>query len=407
MRNHKPINFIQLEDNISSAYSRFCECKNESSKTDLFISIKELANIILLTDKTWKKYNLNYGEVSYEYALYLYERINAGNFEPKDICNGYIRKSLKKVILPKLSKGDSVWDSMVPLDDNLNLNDGGEDVERVNVRMDSKKQGFKIYEGLKLFYPENEINRLYSLASEAIYVDPDKPVAKNIPDDVRDFISVLIAVGKRILGSPKINELKEGLSVKSLRRVIMSSMNAALLTLAALRFKILPRSVLLHMDVGSLYRIMYDKPGTTVTIKFPSFKKVEMGIAAASIASKMILGGKDFDVAFKEAEKEYDLAFGKKRRAKASLKKFVDKMIAVENIFGEDLESAALIDVLISIVKILKNLSDRTPSLVSDGMDSAEIIKIYHELSRISSKVTGFLIETGKRAPKEFLKNMK
>ena len=405
MRNHKPIDFIKLEDNISSAYSRFCECKDESSKTDLFISIKELANTILLTDKTWKKYNLNYGEISYEYALYLYERIDSGNFKPKGIWNAYIRKSLR-IVLPELSKGDPVWGSIVPLDDNIKLDDGGEEVEKINVRMDSKKQGSKIYEGLKLFYSESEINRLYFLASEAIYVDPEKPVAKNIPDDVRDFISVLIAVGKRILGAPKINKLKEELSVKSLRRVIMSSMNAALLTLAALRFKILPRSVLLHMDAASLYRIMYDKPGTTVTIKFPSFKKMEMGIAAASVASKMILEGKDFDAAFKETEKEYDLSFGKKRRAKANLKKFVDKMRAVENIFGEDIESEALIDVLISIVKILKNMSDRTPSLVSEGMDSAEILKIYHELSRISSKVTGFLIETGKRAPREFLKNM-
>jgi len=405
MGNHKPINFIQLEDNISSAYSRFCECKDESSKTDLFLSIKELANIILLTDKTWKKYNLNYGEVSYEYALYLYERIDSGNFKPKGIWNAYIRKSLK-VALPELLKGDPIWDSVVSLDDDIRLDDGGEEVEKINVRMDSKKQGSTIYEGLKLFYPESEINRLYSLASEAIYVDPDRPVAKNIPDDVRDFISVLLAVGKRILDISKINELKEGLSVKSLKGVIMSAMNAALLTLAALRFKILPRSVLLHMDVASLYRIMYDKPGATVTIKFPSFKKMEMGIAAASIASRMILEGKNFDTAFKEVEKEYDLAFGKKRRAKASLKKFVDKMIAVENIFGEDLESETLIDVLLSIVKILHNLSDHTPALVNEGMTSAETIKIFNELSRISGKVTGFLVETGKRVPREFLKNM-
>ena len=105
---------IKLEDNLTEAYLAQQEEDNEQTRTDLFINIKAIAFAILNVGN-YSKYGIDFENTSYEYGLYLFERIITDRFIPeyddRFPWQKYISKNINHIIFTK--RDDLSWQDLI------------------------------------------------------------------------------------------------------------------------------------------------------------------------------------------------------------------------------------------------------------------------------------------------------
>ena len=398
-----------LESAALAAYEAWtCEQDNKT-RTDLFLTIKELAFAILEVGK-YEKYQANYDEVSYEYALYLFERIVLGSFKlvarDRFPLQHYIRKNILHVLVTLRS--DDVWRDMIS-DFEFLIDPPADCLDALSVEvdyddlMDRKAYAHKLIKILKIYYDTETIARLLPISLDMIHDSYRYLVSPAVPVDVRDFSIILIASAKRLA---VVDNIFDSGKVKSndLRKCLKSSVRSTVFLSTVVNSDFFPKELLLALDIDSLYRLVGVLGGQT--IKIPTQRDLDTLLGSAVAISNIILDGKKPKEAVLQAKEEYGFVF----QNTINLSQFLSKNLQALSLLGEDKPTEPLINILVVSMKSLDNILGELAKR-SDSAESTEVIlRRYSELSASFSQLTDSLLKIsscGKPIPEDFLDDPK
>lgn len=393
-------NLIELESNCLARYQEYKGDPNSPQfRTEVFKSIEELAFAVLNVGK-YDKYQIDFSVCAYEYALYLLERILVGSFRMEPKIKGtrfplqeYVRQNIKHVVF-NLRK-DTAWQELITdmeffLDDYQKPGDYEYmEFEDTNIEpgenlVDKTKYAEKLFEALKIFYTVEEINRLFTISLDIIYLDPRALVASHIPVDIQDFSITLVALAKRLT---RDHNLHFGLDVpkEDLRKIFACSVRSTVFLSTIVNTDFFPRELLLSLDIDSLYRLVHLMGGQTLRV--PTIKELDSLLGAVVSVSKMIMEGKDLKSSISESKKDLNLMF----TTRINIQDFVSKSVESFNVFNNEAKVEPLLNVLALSIKSMDHLFQQITKR-SEEMHSDTLLKNYVELSSSFSNFTQSLI---------------
>ena len=353
--------FPALEWKLEKAYRSFCLSNCNCSRTELYSAIKEIAYGILQVGEDWKDKNIDWESTSYEYALYLLERIMVGKFRPsydsdKFPWSVYINKNLKHVV--ETCREDNVWHELVK-DLEYLVDQRSEALDRIaDTSGDQedfiweKQLSVNLYKSLRIFYSSKEIRRLLPIAIDLISSDEYNFSNRGMSKDIKDFVMVLIALSKRLSVDYDAKRFYE-VPKAEFKKAMSASVRSSLFLSTVTNSNIFPKELLLSLDIDSLYRLVQVSGGRYVRI--PNQNELDSLMAAVLSVSKRILEGKKIDDSLNVAKKDLNLMFSKQ----INIQEFVTKMVKTIEIHGEDKESEPLIKLLSNSLKNVDTLVDK------------------------------------------------
>lgn len=391
-KNHR-FNLTSLEDDALLSYKAWEKDQaNSELRTNVFLTVKELAYAVLSVGD-YTKYNIDYDKCSYEYSLYLFERIIIGTFKMVPHIPGtrfplqaYMRKNIMHIVLTmknEVAYHELLTDLEFLLEDFSRPSDDltiESSIENINFEVDRFKYSGKLLKSLRIFYSLEEIKRLLSLSLELLYNDPFQFLNNDTPKDIRDFCITLVSLAKRLIKDQNIN-FDTNVPKEDIKKALTSAVRSTVFLSTVVNTEFFPRELLLTLDIDSLYRLVYILGGQT--IKIPTKRELDTLLGAVVTISKSIMEGKDPRVVLNETKKEYDLFFSNT----IHMQTLISKALETYNIFSEDKESMPLLNILAmsmgSINILFKQLEKK-----SENMSTDSIIKEYVELSSSFSKLT-------------------
>lgn len=405
-------NFRQLEDNIIEAYNNWKAEDNSTTRTQIFLTIKEIAYANLMVGK-YEKYNLDYEEVSYEYGLYMFERIIKGSFTftPKERPDNqlnqfgkaekrfpfqlYVKRNIKHVIFT-LRKSESWQDLLTDLEflvdgevfNVTEIADGQDPVDKV---FDKFLYAKKLLSSLSIFYSEEEIKRLLGVSLELIYENNRYYISPTIPLDIKDFTITLIALSKRLVRDHNIN-FEIDIPKKQLSKVMASAVRSTVFLSAVVNSNFFPRELLITLDIDSLYRLINVCGGQT--IKIPSLRELDTLIGSTVAVGKMIMEGKDYESSIMESKDTLGLVFTNN----VNTQSFISKLLEVYDIYKEDPKSQPILSILAMSIKNMDVLFNQLQEKAKD-LPAESLINQYTELATTFSKFTESLTNIKNNMP--------
>lgn len=388
-------NLKELEDKALAAYAAWVKRDNESTRTVMFNTIQGLAAAVLEVG-TLRNQKLDVNETAYEYALYLFERLITKRFKLNayDKKSGrfplqhYVRQNIRHVVFSKKSD-TQVWkDAVSDLEFMVNEVDSPEDLVLIqadaSMNFDHMAYGARLLDAIRVFYSYDEIRRLLPIAMESIFSDGPTPVCLEIPDDVRDFNNVLIAMAKRLV---RVENVFYGKDVKKgeLKKVFAAATRSTTFLATIVNTKFIDKELLLALDIDSLYRMCAILGGRT--IKVPHLQDLNTLIGATVAASKMILHGTDKKKAVKEAKREFELAFS----PHVSSTYFISKAVESFNVFKDEKSADPVINVLVASINSMNVLFKNLEQTFAGKTTEAKI-RHYAELSRSLTQLSEGII---------------
>lgn len=423
-------NFPEMENRISFAYASFCfesgkKEASEATKTELYEAIKSLTDVIL-QDRNLNMKRLNKEEVSYEYTVRLYERLITGVLRPKKrdgsawspldrfAWNEYIRKNIKWTI-ENMGK-DTLWSDLimeldaVPNEEDLKdrtLDNWFEKEDSLNANIDKDKLSVKIYKYVQSQYVDEEINRLWPLASELYFRDGDKAIPDNLPDHISNFMKISLGGARRLAKQYNIRFPLDEISVKSLKQAEKSTANSTLFLSTVINENVINRSLLLACDINTLYTLVHLEGGNKIEI--PTIRQLESTQAAVQIVSGLILEGKNFpDLRYDKGKmkldelidvtiEELNLIFASKKDTRY----IASKMMETYNLHPFDVKGDPTIDLLIVASKALTSVAARLPNFVERGTPLKDVFKMYKALNSMQNKLLARTSKANKSMPEK------
>jgi len=405
-KNYK-FNLIDLEDKVLYSYKEWEKDKFDPTlRTNLFKCIRDLAFAILSVGN-YSKYDIDFHKISYEYGLYLLERIIRPDIDglkkpfklESNIPGGrfpiqnYIDKNILSVIFT--IKKDSEWKTV--LEDLEFYLDGtqNEDVKKffeedhlVEKGMQNFFYAKKLLRSLRVFYSFEDIRRLLYLSLDLLYSKKNYIISDDAPAEVRDFSIVLICLAKRLITE---NNLNFTIDVKKadLQKILLSATRSTVMLATVANSNLFPKELLLSLDSDSLNRLVAVSGGKMVRV--PTQKDLETLIGSIVCISKSVMEGEDPIENLNKAKYDYDLVFN----SGTTITKTISKVIETFDIFKEDSNSKALINLLIMSIKSLDILSQKLVEK-SDGLPIELVLKQYTELSSSFSRFTDSLVNIKK-----------
>lgn len=387
----KLFNFCELEEDLDKSYENYVKLDNEKSRTEVFLAIRKMAFAVLSVGKHWLKYDLDHENTSYEYASYLFERIILGTFIPKGRTKfpwqHYIRMNLRHIVITK--RTDNNWHELV--DDVQYLIDEYSDVrtyteeENPHVRVTRKNLAFKLYNSIRMFYTVEEMKRLYPIAVEYIDRDFGSYKNRNLPNDIKEFACIMIALSKRVVMNDNINMTKVNFR-GDFKKVLSSSVRSSVFLSTIVNSDFFPKELLLSLDLESLYRIVYILGGETIRI--PTQRELDTLLGAVVTVSKAMMEGKDPFSIVGESKHDYDLVFSRH----ISIQSYVSKILESYDLFKEDSSSEPLVNILLKSIKSIETLFGEITKN-SDYASPEMLLKSYGEMSSSFTKFTDSLVK--------------
>jgi len=383
-----------IEENCLEIYAQWKKKDNDKSRTDLFESIRELAFAVLRVG-SYHKYNIDFEHVSYEYAIYLFERIIIGSLklEPKSPekhkikkfpLQHYVRKNIKHVIFTL--KDGGVWQELVTdLETFSDEDDIADSASLPPVLMDRRRFSAKLLDTLRIYYNYDDIRRLLPLSVEIIYEKWYQCFGNDVPVDLRDFTTILVASAKRVA---RIENLfySTNLKKKDLKQALGAAVRSTIFLSAIANNDIFPRELLLSLDIDSLYRMVSVLGGKT--IKVPTQKELETLLGGVSAVSKVILEGKDQTKALKETKADYQLVFS----SFINVHHFISKAVESFSLGSENGISEPIINMLITSISSLDVMFRKLDKNLG-SMPQESILRQYCEISDSFSKLTESIVK--------------
>jgi len=203
----KKFELRKLELEVDKYYKAIIAKKgkaNDAVKSSFYQCVRDLAYAILKVGK-YKKYDIDFEDISYEYAVHLYMNVADGSFRP-DLKGGfpwqfYISKNILHVILG-VKKGEKQAYELLE-----DLNELPEDIlvdDEVPLVDDSyamsvlkKAMVAEIMRAITIFYPQREVDRLLPMCSTLLSIGP-KPSYLSLPKKAKEFSITLVSIAKRV-----------------------------------------------------------------------------------------------------------------------------------------------------------------------------------------------------------------
>jgi hypothetical protein len=254
--------------------------------------------------------------------------------------------------------------------------------ERFNKRHLAKK----VIQSLKMFYPMDEIKRLFGITCEMIYNNDRKLLDESLPADMRDFATVLLGTAKRIAGENYgYTDFSKN---KDYKVALKSAVRSSVFLASVVNEDFFDKSLLLATDMESLYRLATLAGGKTIQI--PTLREMDTLLGAVSAITSCLLEGKDPDKAIREAKSNLGLVFSHK----VNLKKFVYQAMKSYKIFGDEIAATQpLVNVLLTSLMCLEKVFDGM--IEKTGSASAEeMAKIYSDMVGSCTQLTNSLVNT-------------
>jgi len=406
-------NLIELESTALAKYKTWkTDMSHSGYRTEMFKAVEDLAYAILNVGK-FDKYNIDFNLCSYEYALYLFERLITGSFRMEPRIPGtrfplqeYVRQNIKHVVFTL--RKDTAWQELITdmeffLDDCQKPGDyeymelADHRIEAPEGGVDKNRYAKKLLEALRVFYSFPEIRRLLAISLDTIYMDTKALVNPNIPADIRDFSITLVALSKRLTVEHNLNF---GLDVpkNDLKKVFASSVRSTVFLSTIVNTDFFPRELLLSLDIDALYRLVHLVGGQT--LKIPTIRELDSLLGAVVAVSKVIMEGKAVKESITEAKTDMKLMFANN----INIQQFVSKSLESYNVFSNESKVEPLLNILAMSIKSMDHLFQQLTKR-SEELNSSELLKKYVELSSSLSKFTESLIGiSDKVKPKETAK---
>lgn len=394
----KKFDLAALESEVAASYKAMLKEECEETRTALFEAIRDLAYAILKVGDHPKHSSFDIDTTTWEYSLYLFERLLNGTFRPEPKpgydrfpWQYYINKNLNHILYSK-NESDS-WTELI--EDMEFLIDTGKMGELVDPTVEyhrtinKDKLAVDLWSALRIFYSEDEIRRLLPIATNLMYDNPKYFISDKMPRDVADFTMVLVSTAKR-LSAKNVNDKISGMPKSAFNKALSSSVRSTVFLSSVVNAKFFPREFLLSLDIDSLYRLVQIAGGKR--LKIPTQRDLNTLIGSVVAVSKVIMEGKDVKESINTTKKELDLVFSHE----VNINSFVSRIIESMQVFGEDEKTDPMIQMLVLSIKSLETLMNQ----FLDKMDKADpntVLKSYEQLSNTLSGFTQALITLSDR----------
>jgi len=378
----KKFNLRKLETEALTGYKSFKEDNDQDSRTQLFNGIRELA-FAILTVGDFEKYNIDVEESSYEYALYLFERILNG-FELVPSGKGdkfplqyYISLNIKDTVITK--RDDELFKSLIGdmqfLIERKEVMEVEDDTD-LESKIHHDYLANCLFKALRIFYTHDEIRRVLPISLELMFESKRKLIIDNSPTDIKDFSTVLISLAKRVIIDSNIN-VEYDIPKKRLEEIFGSSVRSSVFLAAVVDTNFFPKELLLSLDSDSLSRIVSLMGGKSIRI--PTQRELDTLLGSVVTIAKMIMEGGEVKDLLKETKANMDLVYCNQKHF--NVQTFISKSIETYNMFGEDPKTKPLINALISSIKSIETIIDQVVKENGHSENESER-KRYTDLTR-------------------------
>ncbi len=401
--------YTDIENLVIKCHKNWEACKTKATATEMFLKIKELCKIALISQNYIKKVpGINIEQISYEHSTLLFEKLITGRLIPISNKNNVKIKRfpwMKYVILTikdsiRANRDDSYNDIDLFLDidlyNYLSFKDNEynpslqidkdfisqQHTEQNTERRFNKKICIdKLYKGLLMFYSKDEIKRMYPISANYIYNQKYLNSRKSIPKEISVFISILISLAKRLthhLYESTPNELGFVKS-KNLEQITNSTIRSSVFITAAMSDNnAFPKELLLSLDIESLYRLCTIKGGQS--IKIPTLEHLDSLVGAVVVVSNKLINNKN--VKIKTIKKKLNLNLTKT----VSFDKLVENILFATSNFSDPSTEPLIVSLLGSV----KKLEECTASIQNNIKDlqGKEIVEYYTELNKSLNMLT-------------------
>jgi hypothetical protein len=312
----------------------------------------------------------------------------------------YINQNLRHVLLTKKKEVYNTYELLDALE--ASLQDGREVLESTYQQPETTSERFsrrglakRIYKSLRMFYPPEEISRLFGITCEMIYHN-ERGLGDGLPEDIRDFAVVLTGITKRVARENNVLSY-DRLLKRDFNTALQSAVRSSVFLSSVVNSEFFDKRILLAMDVESLYRLATLMGGQTLQV--PTLRELDTLIGAVSAISEAVVNGKAPEKAIRDAKADLGLVFSHT----VNLKKFVANAIESHSLYADGGESTPLVNVLLASIACLEKTFDGLVEK-SRGATPGELAKLYATMVESCTNFTNSLVNVsagGKRILKE------
>ena len=386
----------ELETITLNSYKDWlADVDSQSTKTELFKCLMMFSERVLIGQaklrKRFKVEDTEIQRISYEYALYLWDRIVIGGFrldptkgknyeqhmlegkETRFPLYNYISQNLRNTLYNFKVKDNWYYiiDDLSFLEKNSvdktnYLTEENSSSKYLNNKTDVKQ----VLEAMRLFFDMDEINRMLPAAIKV--VSSKKQLSEHkLPKDLKNFCIHLLAIIRRI-ASPA-TDLERYLDPKSYGKSLESSIKSCIFLSTISNSDFFPKELLLTLDLKSLFRLVNVAGGTKVEV--PTIMDLNKLILANRTISNMLLTGEDEQTSHKNTKKELDMTLPQG----STYRRYLHKLVTTLNIFDEDNENSLplirLLDLAISNTdKIFESMLNNETSTPKDIVEQYKVV---------------------------------
>lgn len=392
-----------LEDAVIDSYLKFNRNNNEKTSTAFFINVKKLAKAVLISNRWHRNKNVDIDMVAYEYSTSLFERIVIGKLSPETSdrfpWTKYINFSIRSFAYESAIDSSDVYfvldadierELIFSIDENTD-NQVSRSLCFDPIYVQDKKQSDDselivnkrrfakdLLNCLKMFYSFEDIKRLYPISIEYINNNNFNSLKEN---EIKDFCYVIICCAKKI--TSEYNKQKTVYKqFSSIEDVTKSAIRSSLFMAASTDSNILPKELLLSLDIDSLYRLCSIKGGENIRV--PLLTELDTLIGAVIVASKKL--AENSTSGCKSEFKDLDLVF--KRRL--NFNELVDSIV-YSSVNLKDDSSVSLLTSLSSSIERLESFVSNIDKDIN-YLDCKDKITYYLELNKSLSMLSNSLI---------------
>jgi hypothetical protein len=396
----------ELEDACIKGYAEWKEDKdNDDIRVAMFESFRKIAYAVTSLGN-YSKLGLNYDEVAYEYALYLYDRIAFRGFrpEPKETnpdeqrfpWNKYVTLNIKGIIYAKAAENS--WQDMVGDFESLLEAHRSDDPELVNASqpdsgLDKYYFSKMLFQQMRMLYTESEMLRLFPFSIDLMNTFMNFKVRDNLPTDIKSFCINLYSVAKRICRDNNLSYTFNP-KMKDFKSAFESALRSSIFMSLVSEGSIIDKELVISLDIDSLQRIVQICGGKT--IKIPTQSQLDSMMGATTAIAQNIISGKPISESVYQSKHDLELSFP----FNAHLQLVISKMMEAYDIKMKDNHTQPMITLLTSSICTLQKMFDTLASQ-TDKVSASDLMKSYLDLSTTFTTMTDSLIRVSQERDQE------
>ena len=383
-------NLPRLEDDCRESYRIWSEKKEVDIATyNMYMSIKNLCFAVAQLTSIPRQH-VNRKEVSDNEAVYILGLILRGKLVPVGTWENkrfpwknYVMKTIRYFIpypgkdtghaedylnvrWENFTRDREVWDT------NTDIRDDKADPELIVSRKYLRR---KIIEGLRLYYPEDQLKRHFHLFCSLCTCMKEYPAHNpNVPYDMQIFSIRVLAIAGRVVEQINPRFIRPS-TPTHLTEAVQSALGSSMFMSAVLEDSVdFPKELFMCLDYDSLYRLC-QCAGDKI-IKIPSSKKLHSVVQAVRTAVEMLTTGwkrEDTDSAIHQP-------CHLPGRSAISMNPLITKLLQHYSIFGKaPTEGSKTMHSILT--KQIQGLDALIQRILTNSVQDSQVVHAYSELN--------------------------